>query len=221
MRLTALLVAALILLPTPALAEGEAAEKIADNRAQIEKPSRQTIGPVIAALAASGDPMADDILSVWAEKRLVIRKSDNALLLAAPEGDGLTALDGVPAGTATKDDLTVLKPNAGLRGNAAGHLRHFHRAPGWLDGALSFNDVESISYIRIAIFALALMFLMIFLYLLKRTRLGLEVRAVTQNSTMAASMGINPDRNNMLTFGLGSGIAGITGVAIGLFAKVT
>jgi urea transport system permease protein len=94
-------------------------------------------------------------------------------------------------------------------------------APGWLDGALSFNDVVSISYIRIAIFVLALIFLAFFLYLMKRTRLGLEVRAVTQNPAMAASMGINPDRINMLTFGLGSGIAGIAGVAIGLFAKVT
>ena len=94
-------------------------------------------------------------------------------------------------------------------------------APGWLDGALSFNDVVSISYIRIAIFVLALLFLLFFLYLMQRTRLGLEVRAVTQNPTMAASMGINPDRINMLTFGLGSGIAGIAGVAIGLFAKVT
>ena len=62
---------------------------------------------------------------------------------------------------------------------------------------------------------------MFFLWLMKRTRLGLEVRAVTQNPSMAASMGINPDRINMLTFGLGSGIAGIAGVAIGLFAKVT
>jgi hypothetical protein len=56
---------------------------------------------------------------------------------------------------------------------------------------------------------------------MKRTRLGLEVRAVTQNPGMAASMGINPDRINMLTFGLGSGIAGVAGVAIGLYAKVT
>ena len=94
-------------------------------------------------------------------------------------------------------------------------------SPAWLDGALSFNDVVSISYIRIAIFVLALLFLTFFLWLMKRTRLGLEVRAVTQNPTMAASMGINPDRINMLTFGLGSGIAGIAGVAIGLFAKVT
>lgn len=94
-------------------------------------------------------------------------------------------------------------------------------APAWLDGALSFNDVVSISYIRIAIFVLALLFLGFFLWLMKRTRLGLEVRAVTQNPTMAASMGINPGRINMLTFGIGSGIAGIAGVAIGLFAKVT
>ena len=94
-------------------------------------------------------------------------------------------------------------------------------APGWLDGALTFNDVLSISYIRIAIFVLAMVFLLFFLWLMKRTRLGLEVRAVTQNPSMAASMGINPDRINMLTFGLGSGIAGIAGVAIGLFAKVT
>ena len=94
-------------------------------------------------------------------------------------------------------------------------------SPEWLDGALVFNDVVAISYIRIAIFVLALIFLALILFVLKRTRLGLEVRAVTQNPGMAASMGINPDRINMLTFGLGSGIAGIAGVAIGLYAKVT
>jgi urea transport system permease protein len=565
MRLTALLVAALYsLAPLPAVAQ-EAAAIVAENRDQIEKPSRQTIGPVIAALAASGDPMADDILSAWAEKRLVIRKADDGLFLALPDGDGfaLTALDGTPAGTAAKADLTELKPNAGVRGIIAAALvqftlsdpdpkrraealtsisrdptvetlaplrasiadepdpglkaqkerlerfltmrfdpdpaarvaaieslgtdtsldaraalnpliattrvaslvkpsgniaqtltpgadlteaeaydllvaanlaparltleeqreallanivggtaggipvaelndqsarnraytalevagtvptaatddevtaalaahtfhdifveadptvtaaarralkaidskvavmqladlgldalslaaifflaaiglaitfgvmgvinmahgefitigaytgfvvqlfvpnytvsllvalplafavtfgaglamerlviRHLYKrpletllatfgisialqqilknvfgtqarpltAPGWLDGALAFNDVVSISYIRIAIFVLALIFLAFFLYLMKRTRLGLEVRAVTQNPAMAASMGINPDRINMLTFGLGSGIAGIAGVAIGLYAKVT
>ncbi|WP_049645584.1 urea ABC transporter permease subunit UrtB [Candidatus Rhodobacter oscarellae] len=94
-------------------------------------------------------------------------------------------------------------------------------APGWLDGSLVFNDIVSISYIRIAIFVLALLFLALFLFVMNRTRLGLEVRAVTQNPRMAASMGINPDRINMLTFGFGSGIAGIAGVAIGLYAKVT
>ena len=94
-------------------------------------------------------------------------------------------------------------------------------SPDWLDGAWVVNDVIAISYIRIAIFVLALVFLCLLLFILNRTRLGLEVRAVTQNPRMASAMGINPDRINMLTFGLGSGIAGIAGVAIGLFAKVT
>ena len=564
MRVPASLLAAFCLMPLPAIAQ-EAALVVAENRAQIEKPSRQTIGPVIAALAGSGDAMADDILEAWGDKRLVIRKSDGGMFIVLADGDGfaLTALDGSPAGTAAKTDLTELKPNAGVRGliatalvqftlsdpdplkrqaslasiaqdpkpealeplraaiaseedptlkaqkerlerlltlrfdpssearvaaidsfgadlgldlrgalnplvattriasatppqaNIARELRlgldiptdeayallvtanlaparltledqrtallanlkdgmvggipvadlttqaardraytaleasgtvppaatddearaalatarfyevyaepdpavttaaeaalakigttvglmqtadlgldalslasiyflaaiglaitfgvmgvinmahgefitigaytgyvvqlyvpdhtlsvlialplafavtfgagvalerlvirHLYKrpletllatfgisialqqilknvfgtqarpltSPGWLDGALTINDVVSISYIRIAIFVLALLFLTFFLWLMKRTRLGLEVRAVTQNPAMAASMGINPDRINMLTFGLGSGIAGIAGVAIGLFAKVT
>lgn len=94
-------------------------------------------------------------------------------------------------------------------------------SPDWLGGAWVLNDVVSISTVRIAIFVLALIFLGVFLFIMKRTRLGLETRAVTQNPGMAGAMGINPGRVNMLTFGLGSGIAGIAGVAIGLYAQVT
>ncbi|MEO0678928.1 MAG: urea ABC transporter permease subunit UrtB [Pseudomonadota bacterium] len=94
-------------------------------------------------------------------------------------------------------------------------------SPDWLSGAWAINDVVAISWIRIAIFVLALLILALLWFILNRTRLGLEVRAVTQNPRMAGSMGINPNRINMLTFGLGSGIAGIAGVAIGLFAQVT
>ncbi|MFC0812314.1 urea ABC transporter permease subunit UrtB [Paracoccus panacisoli] len=94
-------------------------------------------------------------------------------------------------------------------------------APAWLEGSVGGGETIQISSIRVAIFVLALMFLALFVVIMNRTRLGLQVRAVTQNPGMAASMGIDPDRIAMLTFGLGSGIAGIAGVAIGLFAKVT
>ncbi|WP_136684370.1 urea ABC transporter permease subunit UrtB [Falsirhodobacter xinxiangensis] len=94
-------------------------------------------------------------------------------------------------------------------------------APDWLSGSLVINDLVQVSMIRVAIFVLALLFLGLYLFIMRRTRLGLEVRAVQQNPTMAASMGISPGRINMLAFGLGSGIAGIAGVAIGLFAQVT
>lgn len=92
--------------------------------------------------------------------------------------------------------------------------------PDWLAGSVTLNDVVSISSIRVAIIVLGAVFFVLLWLILNRTRLGLEVRAVTQNPKMASAMGINPDRINMLTFGLGSGIAGIAGVAIGLFAQV-
>ncbi|MDO5605554.1 MAG: urea ABC transporter permease subunit UrtB, partial [Paracoccus sp. (in: a-proteobacteria)] len=94
-------------------------------------------------------------------------------------------------------------------------------APDWLQGSVGWGEIVGISSIRVAIFVLALIFLALFLFIMRRTRLGLEVRAVTQNPGMSASMGINPGRIAMMTFGLGSGIAGIAGVAIGLFAQVT
>ena len=78
MRFVLILVAALVS-ALPALAQGTpAAQILSENRALIEKASRQTIGPVIEALAASGDPQAAAILSAWADKGLGIRKSDGA-----------------------------------------------------------------------------------------------------------------------------------------------
>ncbi len=94
-------------------------------------------------------------------------------------------------------------------------------SPSWLDGSLTVNDDLSISYIRIAIFILGIIFFLLLLFVMNKTRFGVETRSVTQNPIMASNMGINPEKINMLTFGFGSGIAGIAGVAIGLFSKVT
>ncbi|MCT4682911.1 MAG: urea ABC transporter permease subunit UrtB, partial [Roseicyclus sp.] len=63
--------------------------------------------------------------------------------------------------------------------------------PDWLAGSITLNDVVSISSVRVAIFILAVLFFVVLWLILNRTRLGLEVRAVTQNPAMAASMGIN------------------------------
>ena len=57
--------------------------------------------------------------------------------------------------------------------------------------------------------------------LLRLTRLGLEMRAVTQNRTMAAAMNIATSRINTLTFGLGSGIAGLASVALSQIDNVS
>ncbi len=55
---------------------------------------------------------------------------------------------------------------------------------------------------------------------LKRTTLGLQVRAVSQNRAMARAMGVRSARVDALTFGLGSGIAGVAGVALSQLTNV-
>src|SRR5271155_927906 len=57
-------------------------------------------------------------------------------------------------------------------------------------------------------------------WVLRRTRLGLEVRAVAQNRAMAKAMGVRTERIDALTFGLGSGIAGVAGVALSQLTNV-
>jgi urea transport system permease protein len=72
----------------------------------------------------------------------------------------------------------------------------------------------SLTYNRIWIILFSLVVLALIGLLMRRTSFGLEMRAVTQNRQMAGSMGIRTGTVDALTFGLGSGIAGVAGVAL-------
>jgi urea transport system permease protein len=85
--------------------------------------------------------------------------------------------------------------------------------PSWMSGAFELGQI-TITYNRLWIIVFTLGVFVGLLALLRVTRIGLEMRAVTQNRPMAASMGIRTSRVDALTFGLGSGIAGIAGVAL-------
>jgi urea transport system permease protein len=92
--------------------------------------------------------------------------------------------------------------------------------PQWLAGSLQVNDVLGITYSRAYIILFTLAVFALLLMVLKRTRLGLEVRAVSQNRNMARAMGIRTEWVDALTFGLGSGIAGVAGVALSQLTNV-
>ena len=92
--------------------------------------------------------------------------------------------------------------------------------PDWMSGSLYINDYLSLTYNRLYVIVFCLLVFAALQMILKRTRLGLEVRAVTQNRSMAKAMGIRSDRVDALTFGLGSGIAGIAGVALSQLTNV-
>jgi urea transport system permease protein len=92
--------------------------------------------------------------------------------------------------------------------------------PPWLSGSLDINEVLSITYNRLYIIVFTFVVFLLLLVILKRTRLGLEVRAVSQNRAMAKAMGIRTEWVDAMTFGLGSGIAGIAGVALSQLTNV-
>jgi urea transport system permease protein len=93
-------------------------------------------------------------------------------------------------------------------------------SPSWMSGAFEVGGI-TITYNRLWIICFTLAVFVALLGLLRLTRLGLEMRAVTQNRQMAASMGIRTSRIDALTFGLGSGIAGIAGVALSQIDNVS
>jgi urea transport system permease protein len=92
--------------------------------------------------------------------------------------------------------------------------------PSWMSGAFELGQI-TITYNRLWILCFTLAVFAILLAMLRYTALGLEMRAVTQNRRMAASMGIATSRVDALTFGLGSGIAGIAGVALSQIDNVS
>jgi urea transport system permease protein len=92
--------------------------------------------------------------------------------------------------------------------------------PEWLAGSLQINDAFSLTYNRIYVVLFTVIVFAVLQFILKRTTLGLNVRAVSQNRAMAKAMGIRSEFVDMMTFGLGAGIAGVAGVALSQLTNV-
>jgi urea transport system permease protein len=93
-------------------------------------------------------------------------------------------------------------------------------SPDWMSGAWDINPVLSLTNNRLFILLFSIIVFVILLFILKKSSLGLQVRAVSQNRDMAKAMGIRTDWVDAMTFGLGSGIAGIAGVALSQLTNV-
>jgi urea transport system permease protein len=92
--------------------------------------------------------------------------------------------------------------------------------PDWLSGSVELIPGLEITLNRLYILVFSLLVFGALLIVLRYTRFGLEMRAVTQNRAMARAMGIRTDRVDALTFGLGAGIAGLAGVALSQLTNV-
>tara|TARA_R110002094_G_scaffold212013_2_gene182510 strand:+ start:2256 stop:3872 length:1617 start_codon:yes stop_codon:yes gene_type:complete len=92
--------------------------------------------------------------------------------------------------------------------------------PAWMSGVWELNPIFSLTLNRLYIIAFCLLVFFTLHMILKRTRLGLQVRAVSQNRQMARAMGVRSEWVDAMTFGLGSGVAGVAGVALSQLTNV-
>jgi urea transport system permease protein len=93
--------------------------------------------------------------------------------------------------------------------------------PRWMTGGFNLVGDFTITWNRLVIILFCFVVLGVLALILNRTSFGLHMRAVTQNRDMAAVMGIRTARVDALTFGLGSGIAGMAGVALSQIGNVS
>ena len=94
-------------------------------------------------------------------------------------------------------------------------------SPSWMQGAIETTAGITLTYNRLYIILFSLIVFAGLIFVLRHTALGLQMRAVTQNRQMARAMGIRTARVDALTFGLGSGIAGMAGVALSQIDNVS
>ncbi len=92
--------------------------------------------------------------------------------------------------------------------------------PVWMSGSIEINSVLSLTLNRLYIIAFCLIVFAALYFILKKTSLGLQVRAVSQNRQMARAMGIRSEWVDAMTFGLGAGVAGVAGVALSQLTNV-
>ncbi|MDX1467564.1 MAG: urea ABC transporter permease subunit UrtB, partial [Halomonas sp.] len=191
-----------------------------------------TFGVMGVINMAHGELMMLGAYTTWAMQQLLPGQPGLALLLAIPAGFLVAALAGVAIergviqflkGRPLETLLATFGVSLILQQLVRTVISPLNRTvvtPEWMSGSLMINEGLSLTLNRLYVLGFALLVFAGLMLVMRRTRLGLEVRAVTQNRAMARSMGIRATRVDILTFALGSGVAGLAGVALSQLTNV-
>ncbi|MGJ7461077.1 urea ABC transporter permease subunit UrtB [Halomonas sp. MA07-2] len=191
-----------------------------------------TFGVMGVINMAHGELIMLGAYTTWAMQQLLPGQPGLALLLAIPAGFLVAALAGIAIergviqflkGRPLETLLATFGISLILQQLVRTVISPQNRtvvSPEWMSGSIAINDALSLTLNRLVVIGFALLVFAGLMLIMRRTRLGLEVRAVTQNRTMARSMGIRATRVDILTFALGSGVAGLAGVALSQLTNV-
>ncbi len=153
-------------------------------------------------------------LGIFASKIIAKTWADKPFL---PYATGLSWLVSIGVGLATANILSAVRP---LSSAWFGPRNIDVTAPKWLQGSWGKIDGIELPGIRIFIILLSAVLLLATVWFLTKSVWGLRMRAVTQNRQMSNCLGIPTDRVDSITFGIGSGLAGVAGCAITLLGSV-
>ncbi|WP_422828378.1 urea ABC transporter permease subunit UrtB [Vreelandella gomseomensis] len=191
-----------------------------------------TFGVMGVINMAHGELIMLGAYTTWAMQQLLPGQPGLALILAIPAGFMVSALAGVAIergviqflkGRPLETLLATFGVSLILQQLVRTVISPQNRTvitPEWMSGSLVVNDALSLTLNRMYVLGFALVVFAGLILIMRHTRLGLEVRAVTQNRAMARSMGIRATRVDIMTFALGSGVAGLAGVALSQLTNV-
>ncbi|WP_431026430.1 urea ABC transporter permease subunit UrtB [Halomonas sp. H5] len=191
-----------------------------------------TFGVMGVINMAHGELIMLGAYTTWAMQQLLPGQPGLALLLAIPAGFLVAALAGVAIergviqflkGRPLETLLATFGISLILQQLVRTVISPLNRSvvtPEWMSGSIAINDALSLTLNRLYVLGFALLVFAALMLIMRRSRLGLEVRAVTQNRAMARAMGIRATRVDILTFALGSGVAGLAGVALSQLTNV-
>ncbi|EPC03579.1 ABC transporter permease [Litchfieldella anticariensis FP35 = DSM 16096] len=191
-----------------------------------------TFGVMGVINMAHGELIMLGAYTTWAMQQLLPGQPGLAVILSIPAGFLVAALAGIAIersviqflkGRPLETLLATFGVSLILQQLVRTVISPLNRTvvtPEWMSGSLVINDALSLTLNRLYVLGFALVVFAGLMLVMRRTRLGLEVRAVTQNRAMARAMGIRATRVDILTFALGSGVAGLAGVALAQLTNV-
>lgn len=191
-----------------------------------------TFGVMGVINMAHGELMMIGAYTTWVVQQLFPNQITYSLLIAVPAAFIVAGAVGVAIergvirflyGRPLETLLATFGLSLVLQQAARSIFTPLNRAvslPEWMSGSLVINPVLSITYNRLYILIFGLLVFVLLQLILKKTSLGLKVRAVSQNRSMARAVGVRANWVDALTFGLGSGIAGVAGVALSQLTNV-
>lgn len=191
-----------------------------------------TFGVMGVINMAHGELIMLGAYTTWGMQQLLPGQPGLALILSIPAGFMVAALVGIAIergviqflkGRPLETLLATFGVSLILQQLVRTVISPLNRpvvTPEWMSGSLVINDALSLTLNRMYVLGFALVVFAALMLIMRKTRLGLEVRAVTQNRAMARSMGIRATRVDIMTFALGSGVAGLAGVALSQLTNV-